>query len=528
MKFKTILRVAAFLLIVVLFAMLLGEFFRPLWYYRTTDGFYAQPDNTVETVFVGASIVPAGIVPTQMYDEYGICAYNLGTAKQPILESYYWVEEAYRLHPETLKTVVLDVSSLRAFDESRLGLTIDKMRLSPVKVRAVLDYTEGDISDTLSALIPLVAHHDRWREMTDRDFLKSTYDTNEGLRGYYYEDKTLVDSKAIEELPVRSPVLDPEINLSKLNERSMSYFEKMAAFCKEHGIRLLLIKTPAFGWSSSLHNAVSQVAEQYEVDFLDYNFSPLYEEINYLYPFDHQDGTHLNYYGAQKLTSALGKYLVQQCGATDVRGKEGYEHMQEESREFSLRVRQMERLHRSADVAAYLEAALQEDNTLFLAVRGEAAAFLTEELRQQLKQMGLTKLATLATDDDYVAVIDQSGVIQEKLQKHNENNTDPLIAKGTLTDGTPYALSSGSAASCKLDHIEQLGNKKGINVLVYSNELHQQVDLEVFNTGKVASRDTYQNEFLEQYLSDPEKEYPPESILGKIRYYQSAVDLTRE
>ncbi len=520
MKIKPIWRVVLFTLIIILLLGLLGELFRPLWYYRTFDSFYDQPKNTIETIFLGASIVSAGIIPTELYNEYGICAFNFATAKQPILESYYWLEETYRLHPETLKTIMLDVSSLRAFDEIKLGLTIDKMKFSSVKLRAVWDYTEHDITATFDALVPLIAHHSLWTDTTLEDFRRYELDGNEGMRGYYYEDKTITDSNDFDKITVRKTTLKKDAKPAKLNERSLEYFSKMIEFCNEKEIELVLFKTPAYGWTSALHNAVNELAEEHSLIFLDYNFAPLCEEIQYIYPYDHQDATHLNFYGAQKLTTHIGKFLTEYCGATDVRGKEGFEHMEDEASEFALRATQVARLHETSDIAEYISCAIEKDNTVFLSVRGDVTPFLSDDLRGMLRQLGLEQLAQIDSDDTYVGVLNSNGTVSEKLSKSGE----PIAElTGELEDKTRFYLSGGENSSCKLDYDEQPENKEGINIVVYSNELGCTVDTEVFDTAKTAERFTYNLTISEQYFSDPQANYPEGSILENIRRYLSAV-----
>ena len=92
-------------------------FFQPLWKewnnYETIDGFYQEKRNTIETVFLGPSTVVNGISPMELYENYGFCTYNLGMERQPLLASYYWLKEAYRLHADTLHVVFLDPSSMR-------------------------------------------------------------------------------------------------------------------------------------------------------------------------------------------------------------------------------------------------------------------------------------------------------------------------------------------------------------------------------------------------------------------------------
>ena len=101
--------------VVLLFS--LSFILQPIWYtwsnYDTMQGFYNEPDNTIQVALFGTSVVVTGCIPMEMYLQDGICAYNLGSEQQPMLGSYYRMEETYRLHKDTLKVVVLDCSFLR-------------------------------------------------------------------------------------------------------------------------------------------------------------------------------------------------------------------------------------------------------------------------------------------------------------------------------------------------------------------------------------------------------------------------------
>ena len=111
--------------------------------YDTIHGFYEQPENTIETVFLGASIAINGFTPMELYEDYGICAWNLATEQQPMLASYYWLAEAYQYHSDTLKTVVLDVSMLRSIpDEAYYQKALMEMRFSGNKLEAIKACTD--------------------------------------------------------------------------------------------------------------------------------------------------------------------------------------------------------------------------------------------------------------------------------------------------------------------------------------------------------------------------------------------------
>ena len=121
-KFKIPARVIAFATIALLLVTYLGKLFQPVWLdwnnYNTLHGFYEEPENTIETVFLGSSVMINGISPMVLYEDYGMCSYNLRTEQQPMLISYYWLEEAYKHHSQTMK----NGSNVFFFEE--LALTV--------------------------------------------------------------------------------------------------------------------------------------------------------------------------------------------------------------------------------------------------------------------------------------------------------------------------------------------------------------------------------------------------------------------
>ena len=70
--------------------------------------YYKYPKNTFDVTFLGASLVLYGIYPIELYDKYGIAAYNLSTGNQSLEASYYLAKEAIEKDHPSL--IVLDCS----------------------------------------------------------------------------------------------------------------------------------------------------------------------------------------------------------------------------------------------------------------------------------------------------------------------------------------------------------------------------------------------------------------------------------
>ena len=103
------------------------------------------------------------------------------------------------------------------------------------------------------------------------------------------------------------------------------YLERIVTLCEEHDSELMLITVPASSsWNLARHNGVQGFADEYGLTYLDYNMADLNPGIDWRT--DTPDGgSHLNVLGAQKLTGALGTYLMENYDLEDHRGQPGFE-----------------------------------------------------------------------------------------------------------------------------------------------------------------------------------------------------------
>lgn len=274
----------------------------------------------------------------------------------------------------------------------------------------------------------------------------------------------------------------------------------------------------------SYHNAV---AEKYDLDFIDFNYEPYIDEIEYNEAVDNkEDATHLNYYGARKVTNWFGNYLLTECSNKDVSGKEKYAFMQEELEEYETRISDKMDLLECTNVTGYLTKALSEkNNVVFITVKDEASMALTEAQRKNLKKLGLKELVEINFWNSYIGIIDSEGVIYEKLDKmedYSEQTDDENVAAQKLEDKnameefelqkikedkeqekqkqkkpeltfsydinkkTTVKLISGgymleNISSCKIDGTEYSENMRGMNTVVYNKEKGEVIGSRTFD-----------------------------------------------
>lgn len=495
-------------------------FYQPAWTswnnYDTTRGFYEEPKNTIETVFVGASTIVNGITPTELYRDYGVCSYNLGTEAQPMLASYYWVLEAERMHKKSLKTVVLDTSMIRRTpNAAAFQKALDGMKFSSSKVQAVKDYSDN-LQDEITYLFPVLEYHSRWDSLDITDFLKKDYKVKLSTRGYNFDSGSVIDNFSPEEIAVSDYYTDESAGESNLDKESLYYLKKLIDFCNQKELKLVLIKTPAIGvWSMSDHNAIEKIANQYQLNFIDFNYEPYIDEMQYNEATDNIDWTHLNYYGARKLTNWMGAYLTSECGNADNRNNTKYRYMQKELKNYETNITQIMELKESSDVTGYLQNALKDaDNVILLTVKDDAAIALQDTQRDYLREIGLKKLASIELQDSYIGIIDSEGVAFEKidrvadhseLQVETDNSMDDLnldkIKKDKkeekaateltyhyeINNKTNVILKSGgyqfgNLSSCNINGQEYSVNTRGINIVVYNTREAKVINSRTFDT----------------------------------------------
>lgn len=491
--------------------------FQPVWIswnnYSTKYGFYEEPEDTIETIFLGSSRAITAFIPTELYRDFGICSYNLSTESQPVMASYYLTKEAYQKHSGTLKTVVFECFSMFGEDKN-LALYQKAIDITqfPTKLQAVMDYPVDD-KEKLFYLFPLFEYHSRWSSLTKDDFRKAEYHANLPTRGYLFVAKDFLDSKAFDGIPIPPVVLDENAKSAEFNPEALEYFEKLVDFCEEKDIKLVLTSTTN-NWSADKHHAISFLAEKHGLDYIDFNEPSIFESLTYNLALDMYEANHTNYYGASKMTSYMGMYLKKECKATDRRGDLRFSFMENELRMFQDKVTDVVKLKETASLCSYLDQVRSKNNyTAFLMVKDSGVSGLDEATKESLAAMGFTGLKDLEVQEPYVAVLKEGEVVYERPKAGKKRVEETITYTGRLNSDLSYTLesggySSGNVASCKINGKEYAPNKRGINIVVYDTTLGELpegavADTAVFDTHVSNEREAgYQADLLADTKAD--------------------------
>lgn len=361
------------------------------------ESFYDEPKDSIDVLVVGGSHIMCSISSVGVYDETGLTTYNLSTWSQPVWVSYYYIKEA--LEYQSPQVVILDVFG-SFYDRSYLtGVDVDLVSddfaqlMKPSLNLLGLNYARWSTQVTRkpwSEYLNIAKYHSRITELTAEDFGKIFQDDSTTAKGYgpFY---TMEDF---------SDYTYPETDrVEQLYPQSEEYLIQLITMLQKRGIRPVLVKVPHIADETdiALVNRIQEIADEYQVDFLDFCSSNV---LGLDFATDFADHGHVNNYGAKKVTAAVSEYLsgleltAVHSDATARRWQEASAVENDEEQKMEIRI------SRSLQDFAQRVAA-HESSSLIVSVMD--AGGLTEEdyarLESLLADSSLAELAPLVRDE---------------------------------------------------------------------------------------------------------------------------------
>lgn len=320
-------------------------------------GFLAEPENTLDIFMVGNSNLYSGVIPTQLYEEYGITCYVSGVPAASMRSIYQKTRQALKQHNP--KVVVLEVDALYYGEGRSLPVKDGKpvtqeaeqkppvwkqklMKVKSVALRAfhaakkfLVNFSDQEYSNALGTYIghifPLIKYHERWDELNKEDVTRLD-------QARHFETKGHIIS--VESIPFigDKDYMRADDAVEAIPKKNEMVLRKMLALCKKENIQLVLLNVSApHSWSTARNNAVSAFAQENGIAFLDYN--TLQNNVGIDWQRDTRDGGfHLNTLGAQKVTAHLGEYLNQHFDWPDHRNDPAYQQWDEDAAIFDAQL----------------------------------------------------------------------------------------------------------------------------------------------------------------------------------------------
>ncbi|MDO5378720.1 MAG: hypothetical protein Q4G52_10345 [Clostridia bacterium] len=278
-----------------------------------------------DVLFIGDSHSVNGIFPMDLWQDYGIAAYNIASYGNTLPVSYWAMMNA--LDYASPKLMVIGIKDVHRYNKvsgssGDVHTALDCYPLSLTKIRTIEDLmnTPYAIDDEGNYYVDmkweyyftLGKYHSRWSEINDSDFHYRLNSQKGGEMAIGVADPNDYD------------IIDENWALEE-GGAGFQYLRMMIEECQSRGIDVLLIHLPypSTEEDQMAANAVQYIAEEYGVNYVD--FVSLDQVVDY--EVDCYDSfSHLNPSGARKVTDFLGRYIADHYDIPDRRGDERYRH----------------------------------------------------------------------------------------------------------------------------------------------------------------------------------------------------------
>lgn len=279
--------------------------------------FHDEPENSLDVLLVGASSCYRFYSSPELWHDYGIASYNLGTSEQSLSQSYYVLK--YALEYQEPQVVVVDLSTglrLREpYNIARVHQVMDNLKKNAVWFEMLDVY--ADEGNRMEFLFPLTLYHSRWKELKETDFIKVGRDN----KGISYNLMT----EAFDGFQVA-----PDDYFEEVADEVYDYLGRIETLCQEKNVELLFVISPTHWISYDEEGAKVQgwintlcADKGFEDHFL--NLCDYIDETGLDFSRDYSDGMHVNIAGAMKITDFLGKYLTENYELPDRRSDSAYD-----------------------------------------------------------------------------------------------------------------------------------------------------------------------------------------------------------
>ena len=306
-------KLAAILLCVVLIfvgVLALGHLTRPLGddvAIANVENFHKLPENSIDVIVYGSSHAWRNVNADEMYDKYGIGAYNYAANWQHLDTTWLFVHDS--LATQTPKVALIEGMHINSneFDTDMDGEIYYTTPIPESKYkRAYLKMCfENHIERYISYYFPLVAYHENKNALTAESFGRTSNSIDfMDTMGFYPRDGVFV-----------ADVKDwTEMENWVIGDRSLELMDDMVAALQEKGCQVVFWVAP---WSTEEYqyfNVLQEYCEEHNCGYL--NMFEHMEDAGISAETDFCDPHHLNVSGATKMADYLGAYLKENYDLT--------------------------------------------------------------------------------------------------------------------------------------------------------------------------------------------------------------------
>lgn len=301
------------LLVIIYYA---GILFRPIRTdssFNAINTFHSLPEDTVEVMIYGSSHAQIGLNVMEMYEKYGIGAYNYGNQWQHINTTLLFIQDSLRTQsPKVILVETYHVNGvLMDMDMDGEIYYTKAIPFSEAKSKYLKQCFGNKIERYLSYYMPFIAFHGNWNKLKADNLSRNSDHTDfyESMGYWRYKDETF-----------QAHIDDYRTYKQKeLSEEVIETLNEIVQVCEENNIEIVFYTAP-YEAEYSYFSAMEKYAEDHGCAYI--NLFAKMDEMGIDCSTDFCDKNHMTISGATKVADYLGKYIVENYDVTDMRNVE--------------------------------------------------------------------------------------------------------------------------------------------------------------------------------------------------------------
>ncbi len=270
-----------------------------------------EPQNSIQVMFVGSSVVFCDISPAAVYETSGITSYLIAGPEQTMPVSYYYIREACKTQKPEAIFVELKGLFFAQYGEHTIAnfafMPHDMNRLEAI-------FHAARKEDIPGLLFPVLDFHDRWNDISLNELQERAKATKASVNAGYMQRNQVSEQQAVTSFHPNGEYM----------EECVTYLRKISQFCNEQGIKLYLFFAPVTDTvDQKTKEWVELLVKELNItDYYDFSNEAAFQKIGLDMKTDWADVLHLNADGTAKFSSFLAKLLraegIQPCDREDI------------------------------------------------------------------------------------------------------------------------------------------------------------------------------------------------------------------
>lgn len=289
-------------------------------------GFYGEEKDSIDVVAIGSSAMYRYFNNPVLWEDFQLTSYNLCSATQPVQIVGDLMDEAQKTQNPQLFVVETrrfvryedlkkpadvteedeeegESSEQSGIPNIELRRVTDNMKYSWNRFEMIEKQVDGSLSEKLDYYFDIIRYHSNWEKLKDINSLE------------YYDNARVNKQKSWSNVYVEKP-FDQIGELENteplpIGKEAEAELIKILEKCRKEQINVVFVSTPWVAKEEQRRRNLylGNLIESYGFRFYDGNEHV--EEAGIDYETDFYNAAHMNTWGAEKFTKALGKFLVE-------------------------------------------------------------------------------------------------------------------------------------------------------------------------------------------------------------------------